>query len=50
MENKTGSQAGLYWKLSQMRRECNVKGRICTHQCMLRVCRTDLKDILEGKE
>lgn len=49
MENKTGSQAGLYWKLSQRRRECNVKGRICTHKYKLRVFRGDLKDI-EGKE
>lgn len=46
MENKTGSQAGLY----QMRRECNGKGRICTHQYMLRIFRRDLKDIVEGKE
>lgn len=50
MENKTGSQTGLYGKLSQMRRECNVKGRICTHQYMLKVFRRDLKDIVEGKE
>lgn len=33
-----------------MRRECNVKGRICTHQYMFWVFRGDLKNILEGKE